>query len=128
MATDTRDLLTAYIQAVGERRLEALPPMLEPDAEFTLGDNTIKGRDGFVNAFRRLLPIIERNDMRHLFVDGDDACAVYDFVTNTPVGPVLSVEHIKLRNGRIASSTLVFERLHWPEVLKVLAEREAARS
>jgi hypothetical protein len=125
MASDVRELLTSYIQAVGEGRLEALPPLLDPDAEFTLGDNTFRGRDAFVGAFRRLLPIIERNEIRHLFVDGDEACVVYDFVTSTPVGPVLSVEYIKLRNGRIASSTLVFERLHWPEVLNVLKEREA---
>jgi SnoaL-like protein len=127
MGSDTRELLTAYIQAVGERRLDALPPLLEPDAEFTLGDNTFRGRDAFVGAFRRLLPIIERNEIRHLFVDGDQACVVYDFVTSTPVGPVLSVEHIKLRNGRIASSTLVFERLHWPDVLNTLKEREATQ-
>jgi hypothetical protein len=127
MATDAQELLTTYIQAVGERRLEAMPPLLEPDAEFTLGDNTLRGRDAFVGAFRRLLPIIERNEIRHLFVDGDEACVVYDFVTSTPVGPVLSVEHIRLRNGRIASSTLVFERLHWPEVLSVLSEREATQ-
>ena len=38
----------------------------------------------------------------------------------------MSVEHLKLRNGRIAQSTLVFERLHWPEVLAELEEREAA--
>src|SRR6266513_3986763 len=71
MAADPRDLVTSYIQAVGERRLESLPPLLEPDAEFTLGDNTARGREAFVGAFRRLLPIIERNDIRHLFVDGD---------------------------------------------------------
>lgn len=128
MATEIRELLTSYIQAVGDRRLEALPPMLDPDAEFTLGDNTVRGRDAFVGAFRRLLPIIERNDIRHLFVDGDQACVVYDFVTSTTVGPVLSVEHLTLRNGRIATSTLVFERLHWPEVLAVLKEREATNA
>lgn len=128
MAMDSRELLTSYIQAVGERRLEALPPLLDPDAEFTLGDNRLRGRDAFVGAFRRLLPIIERNEIRHLFVDGDVACVVYDFVTSTPVGPVLSVEYIKLRDGLIASSTLVFERLHWPEVLAVLKEREAAQA
>jgi len=125
MDTDIRGLLTSYIQAVGERRLSDLAPMLEPDAEFTLGDNTARGRDAYMGAFRRLLPIIDRNEIRHVFVDGDQACVVYDFVTSTPVGPVLSVEHVKLRNGRIASSTLVFERLHWPEVLAVLKEREA---
>jgi hypothetical protein len=126
MATDARALLTSYIQAVGDRRLEALPPMLEDDVAFTLGDSTLRGREAFVNAFRRLLPIIERNNIRHLFVDGDQACVVYDFVTNTKVGRVLSVEHIGLRNGRIASSTLVFERLHWSEVMVELKERETA--
>lgn len=128
MATDPRELVTSYIQAVGERRLAALPPLLEPDAEFSLGDDMIRGREAFVGAFRRLLPIIERNEIRHLFVDGDEACVVYDFVTSTPVGPVLSVEHLRLRNGRIASSTLVFERLHWPEVMTVLKEREASEA
>jgi ketosteroid isomerase-like protein len=127
MANDSRELVTSYIQAVGERRLEALPALLEPDAEFTLGDSTLRGRDAFVGAFRRLVPIIERNDIRHVFVDGDEACVVYDFVTSTPVGPVLSVEHLRLRNGRIASSTLVFERLHWPEVMAVIKDREANR-
>jgi hypothetical protein len=125
MAGDPRELVTAYIQAVGERRLEALPPLLEPDAQFTLGDNTVRGRDAFVGAFRRLLPIIDRNEIRHLFIDGDEACVVYDFVTSTPVGPVLSVEFLRLRDGRIASSVLVFERLHWPEVLAELKDREA---
>lgn len=128
MTSEPRELLTSYIQAVGERRLEALRALLEDDAEFTLGDNTVRGRDAFVGAFRRLLPIIERNDIRHVFVDGSEACVVYDFVTNTPVGPVLSVEYIKLRDGRIASSTLVFERLHWPEVMNVIKEREAAQA
>jgi hypothetical protein len=126
MAADPRELVTSYVNAVGERRLEALPPLLDPDAQFTLGDNTVRGRDAFVNAFRRLLPIIDRNEIRHLFVDGDEACVVYDFVTSTPVGPVLSVEYLRLRDGLIASSTLVFERLHWPDVLTVLREREAA--
>ena len=125
MATNVRDLVTAYIDAVGERRLDDLAPLLEPDAAFVLGDNTVRGRDAFIGAFRRLMPILARNDIRHVFVDGDQACVVYDFVTNTKVGPVLSVEHIKLRNGRIAESTLVFERLHWPDVLAELKEREA---
>jgi hypothetical protein len=128
MASDPRELVTSYIQAVGERKLEALPPLLESDAEFTLGDSTVRGREAFVGAFRRLLPIIDRNDIRHVFVDGDEACVVYDFVTSTPVGPVLSVEHLRLRNGRIASSTLVFERLHWPEVMTVLKDREAKKA
>ncbi len=125
MSTQTRDLVTSYIKAVGEHRLEALPALLDPDAEFTFGDTTLCGAEAFIGGFKRLLPIILRNDIRKVFVDGDEACIIYDFVTDSPVGAVVSVEHIKVMNGRIKSSLLVFERLHWSEVMAAVAQREA---
>jgi SnoaL-like domain len=127
MATQINDLVTAYIEAVGEHRLEDLPAMLDPDVEFTVGGATLHGTDALVGAFERLSPIILRNDIRKVFVDGGEACVVYDFVTDTPVGAVVSVEYIKVKSGRIASVLLVFERLHWPEVQEELAERAARR-
>lgn len=54
------------------------------------------------------------------------ACVIYDFVTDTPVGAVVSVEYVKFKDGRIASSLLVFERLHWPEVMAELQKRASA--
>jgi hypothetical protein len=128
VASEIHDLVTSYINAVGEHRLDSLPAMLEPDVEFTLGDNTVRGVDGFVAGFQRLMPIIVRNDIRKVFVDGEEACVIYDFVTDTPAGAVLSVEHIKCRNGRLASTLLVFERLHWAEALAELADRSARQS
>jgi len=125
MATAVHELVTSYIQAVGNHRLEDLPAMLEPDVEFIVGDTTLRGPDAFVGAFERLDPIILRNDVRKVFVDGDEAIVIYDFVTDTPAGAVVSVEHIKFRNGRIASSLLVFERLHWPQVQEEMAARAA---
>ena len=123
MASQIQDMVTEYIQAVGEHRLEDLPPMLDPDVEFIVGDTTLHGTAAFVGAFQRLTPIILRNEIRRVFVDGDEAIVIYDFVTDTPVGAVVSVEHIKFKSGRIASVLLVFERLHWPEVQAELAER-----
>ena len=123
MASPTHDLVTAYIQAVGEHRLESVVPMLDPAAEFTVGDDTYRGAEAFIGALKPLLPIIVRNDIRKVFVEGDEAVVIYDFVTDTPVGAVLSVEHIKVRDGHIASTLLVFERLHWPEVRAALAAR-----
>jgi SnoaL-like protein len=125
LATPIHDLVTAYITAVGEHRLEDLPAMLDPDAEFTFGDTTLHGAEAFAGGFTRLLPIILRNEIRKIFVEGDEACVIYDFVTDTPAGAVLSVEYIKVRNGRILSSLLVFERLHWPEVQAKLAQLAA---
>lgn len=99
--------------------------MLDPDAEFTVGDTTLHGAEAFIGGFRRLDPIIKRNEIRKIFVDGDEACVIYDFVTDTPAGAVLSIEYLKFKNGRIASSLLLFERLHWPEVVAELQKRSA---
>lgn len=126
MDTQLRDLATSYVQAVSDHRWDALRSLILPEAEFTLGDSTLKGADAFIDGFVRLAPIIVRNDIRKVFVDGDEACVIYDFVTDTPAGAVLSVEYLKVRNGLIASSLLVFERLHWPEALTVLKERTAS--
>ena len=125
VASPIHKLVTEYINAVGEHRLEALPAMLDPEAEFTVGDTTLRGAEAFIGGFKRLDPIIKRNEIRKVFVDGDEACVIYDFVTETPAGPVLSVEHLKFKNGRIASSLLVFERLHWPDVVAELQRRSA---
>jgi hypothetical protein len=125
MAYQIHDLVTAYVKAVGDHRLQTLPAMLDPEAEFIVGDTTLRGVDAFIGGFERLSPIILRNDIRKVFVDGDEACVIYDFVTDTPAGAVVSVEHIKFKNGRIASVLLVFERLHWPAVMAVLTERAA---
>src|ERR1700682_838963 len=127
MATEIHELVTSYIRAVGEHRLEALPAMIEHDVEFTVGDTTLRGADAVVGAFEGPSPIILRNDIRKVFVDADEAIVIYDFVTDTAAGAVLSVEHIKLKNGRIASSLLVFERLDWPEVQEELAQRATAQ-
>lgn len=125
MTTKQHDLITSYIDAVGEARLEDLRPMLDSDAEFIVGDTRLCGAEAFIGGFRRLVPIIKRNEIRKIFVDGDEACVIYDFVTDTAVGPVVSVEYLTFKNGRIASSLLVFERLHWPKVMAELAKREA---
>ncbi|MHB8612008.1 MAG: nuclear transport factor 2 family protein [Candidatus Dormibacteraceae bacterium] len=123
MTKAIHDLVTSYIDAVGGGRLEDLPPMLDPDAEFIVGDTKLHGTDAFIGGFRRLLPIIKRNEIRKIFVDEDEACVIYDFVTDTPAGAVVSVEYLKFRSGRIASSLLVFERQHWPEVMAEVAKR-----
>lgn len=126
MTTKVHDLVAAYIAAVGEGRLDDLRPMLDPDAEFVVGDTRLRGAEAFIGGFRRLVPIIKRNEIRKIFVDGDEACVIYDFVTDTPAGPVVSIEYLTFKNGRIASSLLVFERLHWPEVMAELTRRAPA--
>ena len=89
---------------------------------FLLGD-TVQDSDAYLAALQRLTTILLRNEIRRVFVDGDDVCVIYDFVTDTPVGAVRSIEWLTLQDGRIRTIRLLFERERWPEVMAELAKR-----
>jgi SnoaL-like domain len=122
MRSANKRLVSDYIHAVGDGRLEELPALLQPGVTFeSPGLKTLRGVDEYVSALRRLSPIIARNEIKRVFVDENEACVIYDFVTDTPVGAVASVEWLKIEDDRIASVHLIFENARWPEVLDTLA-------
>jgi hypothetical protein len=129
VSNNVEELVRDYIQAVGERRFDRLEALVHPDATFsgTVGA-TLHGAGDFVAGFRRLGPIIERNDIRELLVDGDRAFVLYDFVTDTEVGPVLSGELVTIEDGKIRSTILLFDWRRWPEVVGELRRRAEAQA
>jgi hypothetical protein len=127
MSESVRELVTEYVTAAGDKRFDRIAELVHPDATF---DGTVKapatGAEAFVKGFRNLGPIVERNDVREVIVEGDRAFVLYDFVTDTPVGAVLCGELVKVEDGLIRSSTLIFDWRRWPEVLRELQARVAA--
>jgi SnoaL-like domain len=126
MSTDVRALVVEYVQAVGQRRFDRFQQLLHPDVEF--GGATavqLQGAPAVAEGFRRLGPIIVRNDLEQLIVEGDKAFVLYDFVTDTDVGPVLTGEFLTVQDGQIRSITLLFDWRRWPEVLQELQRRTA---
>jgi SnoaL-like domain len=126
MSESVRELVREYVSAAGDKRFDRLAELVHPDATLT---GTVKARaegaEAFVQGFRNLGPIIERNDMRDLVVEGDRAFVLYDFVTDTPVGSVLCGELLTIEDGLIRSSTLIFDWRRWTEVLQELQTRMA---
>ena len=127
MSESVRELVTEYVVAVGDRRFDRVAELVHPDATFggTVNVQT-RGAEAFVQGFRNLGPIIVRNEMRDLIVEGDRAFVLYDFVTDTPVGSVLCGELVTVERGSIRSSTLIFDWRRWPEVLHELQARTGA--
>lgn len=127
MSEFVRDRVLEYIAAAGDKRFDHLAELVHPDATFS---GTVKaetqGRDAFVQGFRNLGPIIERNEVRGLIVDGDRAAVLYDFVTDTPVGAVLCAEFLTFEDDLIRSSTLIFDWRRWAEVMQELQARIGA--
>lgn len=127
MDSNVRELVTEYVTTVGRREFDRLEAMVHPEVTF---DGYVKaptkGIAAFIQGFRNLGPILERNDIKQIVVDGGDAFVLYDFVTDTAVGPVLCGELIHIENGKISSVTLLFDWRRWPEVLQELQRRMMA--
>jgi SnoaL-like protein len=124
VSSNVTDVVIEYVSGAGGKRFDRLEELVHPDATM---DGTVKGcssgAEAFVQGFRNLAPIIERNEIRELIVDGDRAFVLYDFVTDSPAGAVLTGELLTILDGRIRSSTLIFDWRRWPEVLAELQAR-----
>jgi ketosteroid isomerase-like protein len=115
-------LATAYVDSVGAKKLGLLDDLFADDLVATLAGDTFD-KAQWISALARLLPVLVRNDIRKVFTDGDDACVVYDFVTDTAAGAVPCVEVVTVRDGRIVTIELIFEKANWPVVVAALQER-----
>ena len=63
----------------------------------------------FIQAVKRLGPIIKEIRKRKQFVDGQDVCIIYDFVTDTPAGTVPIAEWFHVEGGKINSILAIFD-------------------
>jgi limonene-1,2-epoxide hydrolase len=125
--SEVAKLVADYMKAVDGRDFAAITAMLTPDFEFDgPGAPSITGTEAYVAALRRIAPINERNDVKRVWVDGDEACVIYDFVTNTQVGALPSVEWFTIRDGKISRIRLIFHDQPWSKVLEELKTRPAA--
>jgi hypothetical protein len=65
-----------------------------------------------------------RNDVKRVFVDGDEVCVIYDFVTDT-VGVVPTIEWLGFEGDRIRSVKLYYDQVPWQTLRQELATRAA---
>jgi len=105
MAPNAREVVTSYLQAMDKRDYAAVRQYLQ-DSVF------IKGPGG--EAFRSpddFLKMMEqqrgRYDVRKVFVDGDDVCVLYNFVTGKAT--VFFCSWYQLKGGKIASIETIFD-------------------
>jgi len=125
MKNDPRALAVAYIEAVGQKQFDRVAELLHPTVEFLTSGRSIRGVPAYVDALRRLAPIIVRNDVQTTIVDGSDVAVLYDFVTDTPAGTVPTIEWITVDAGLIRTSRLIFHKEHWPAAVGELTRRSS---
>jgi len=125
MTTDRKTLTLQYLNAIGDRQYPDLEALLAPDILFRGPARTLTSAVEVIEALKRLGAIHLRNDVKRVFVDGDEVCVIYDFVTDTPAGAVPTIEWLRFDGDRISSIDLYYDRLPWQTVMAVIAERAA---
>lgn len=124
-APDPKAVARAYLDAFGRKQFGRLEKLLHPDIDFRGPSGSLRGAREFIAALRRMAPILLRTKIKRIFVEGDEAFVRYDLVTATPVGPVPTVELLKIENGRVRSTWLLFDQQAWSAALREAAGRAA---
>ena len=121
--TNVGDIARRYIELVGSHDLAPLDDMISDDVVATTKSGAF-GKADWIGALQRLLPTLERNDIREVVVDGSSACVVYDFVTSTDAGAVRCAEWITVDDdGRMTAINLLFDKTNWAAVDAARQER-----
>jgi hypothetical protein len=121
--SDVGAIARKYIESVGAHDLDSVEELLAENVVAT----TTRGPSNkaeWIVALRRLLTVLQRNEIRQVVVDGDTACVVYDFVTDTEAGAVPCAEWITVdADGRMTAINLLFEKTHWASVAEAIQAR-----
>lgn len=126
MTIQNETIARRYVDSVGAHDLAPLEDLFDDAlvARFAGAEST---KAEWLQALERLLPALVRNEVHEVFVSGDHACVIYDFVTDTPAGAVRCVELLTIEAGRIRDIELLLDRVAFAPVNATLAERAAAR-
>ena len=125
MTNTAKQVALEYIEACGRKDYDTVSRLLSPSLTFVGPGNALTGAAQYLAVLRRLGPVWKRSDVKKVFVDGDEVCVIYDFVTDTPAGAVPLVEWLRVEDGRIASVTLFFDRVTFKPAADELAPRAA---
>jgi hypothetical protein len=115
MTTDLKSIVTAYIQAAGSHNYDAVSGYVAENVSFKGPLSESTGAANFIAGLKRMAPIWLRNEVRHVFVNGDRVCVIYDFVTNMPLGALPCAEVLSFDGDRIANVELFFDPSQLPK-------------
>lgn len=114
-----------YITAEGERDLATVANVLDDALRFRLGDRDV-GKSEYLKILERLGLVWRGNRIKRIFIDGNEACVLYDFQSDTEAGAVACVEWLRFGDDRIVEIDFLFEREHWDVVDKEMRRRAEA--
>ena len=98
-----------YFDAWSKKNYDASACYLDDNLSFTGPIDTFTNSADYLQAIRRLGPIVVEVRKKKTFIDGGDVCFIYDLVTNTPAGTVPCAEWIHADKNKVKSIRVYFD-------------------
>jgi hypothetical protein len=105
----TAEVVNGFKGALGRGDFAAARKLLADHLAFHGPFDTFSKPEPYLEALKKLHPIVKGVKVHKLLVDGDDACLLYDMETNTPAGTAFICEWYHVQDGKIASIRAVFD-------------------
>jgi hypothetical protein len=105
----TAEVVNGFQTAVGQGDFVAARKVLADDLAFRGPFDAFNTPEPYLQALKKLQPIVQGVKIHKLFVDGDHACLLYDMETNTPAGTAFICEWFQVRDGKIVSIRAAFD-------------------
>ncbi len=104
-----REIVESYRTALGKGDFASARNLMQDNMIFEGPLDTFNKADDYLTANKKLSSIIQRVDLKKVFVDDDDVCVLYEMVTNTPAGTAFIAEWYQVKGGKIAYMRAVFD-------------------
>lgn len=98
-----------YFEHWSKKEYQDSARYLDENLSFKGPIDTFNNSRDYLQAISRLAPIVVEVRKKKTFVDGKDACFVYDLVTSTPAGTVPCAEWIHSDQGKVKSIQVFFD-------------------
>jgi hypothetical protein len=106
---DTREIVDRYYAAWASKDLPTVRSLLHDDLSFRGPIDTFTNAADYLASIQQLFAIVQGVQPQKVFVDGQDACTIYDLITATPAGTVPVAEWVTLKGGKIAAIRVFFD-------------------
>ena len=107
--SDTRQIVDRYYAAWASKDLTAVRSLLHDDLSFHGPLDTFDNADDYLASIQQLFAIVQGVEPRKVFVDGQDACTIYDLITATPAGTAPVAEWVTVKGDKIAAIRVFFD-------------------
>ena len=98
-----------YFEHWSKKEYQASAQYLDQKLSFKGPIDTFNNAKDYLQAISRLAQIVTEVRRKKTFVDGKDACFVYELVTNMPAGTVPCAEWIHSDHGKVKSIQVFFD-------------------